>query len=78
MQKRPKQTAVPRPGNRDQNVNKHLLALVGLAAVWIGIFVVVLVEHARSWARLLPAVGVVFILYAAYVTWRVIRYKRSR
>jgi hypothetical protein len=66
----------PRPPATGQ---KHLLALVIALAVWVVIFALVLLEHARSWARLLPALFVIIVVYGAFVTAKLIKEnKQSR
>jgi hypothetical protein len=70
----PPNRSVPRPpAHAPITPKQHLWLLVGLLAFWLCLFVLVLIEHARSWARLLPVIGVVIILYGAYVTRKIIK-----
>lgn len=57
---------------------KHLQMLVTLLAVWVGLFVIVLLEHGRSWAKLLPMLFVVILIYGAFVTGRLIKESSNR
>ena len=71
----PRRPAAPQPpppatGFTPKN---HLWLLLGLLGFWIFMFVLVLIENARSWARLLPMVGVVIILYGVFVTRKIIK-----
>jgi hypothetical protein len=64
--------------NRSDDLNGRLKTLVLVAVAWVILFVLVLAEHARSWARLLPMIGVVWFLYAAYATWKYFTDKRNQ
>jgi hypothetical protein len=46
--------------------------LVALLAAWLILFLLVLLEHAREWTRLLPVLFVVLIVYGAVVTRKII------
>jgi uncharacterized membrane protein YbhN (UPF0104 family) len=63
--------------DRSGALNRRLKILIAAAVFWILLFIVVLAEHARSWARLLPVVGVVWVCYAAYATWKFFTDKRN-
>lgn len=56
--------------NRHDDLNKRLKLLIGVLVLWLALFVLVMAEHARSWARLLPVVGVLWFVYGAYATWK--------
>lgn len=64
----------PVPSRKTQ-INHHLKVLVAIAVFWLVLLIIVLVEHARSWARLLPVIGLVLVLYAVYATVKVIQTK---
>jgi hypothetical protein len=50
----------------------HLKTLIIALVVWLGLFLIVLLEHGRSWAKLLPMLFIGIVVYGAYVTWKLI------
>jgi hypothetical protein len=52
---------------------RHLTMLCFLLAGWLLLFALVLLEHARSWARLLPVLFVVLVVYGAMITRKIIK-----
>jgi hypothetical protein len=63
---------------RNAEIARYLKVLIGIAGFWLFLFVIVLFEHARSWAKLLPVIGVVFIAYAVYATRSILKLKQKR
>lgn len=61
------------PKKTPQSNSRHFMVLAVLGGFWLLVFLAVLVEHARSWAKLLPLIGVLFILYAAFATIQVLK-----
>lgn len=51
-------------------LKRRVQLMIYVAIGWLALFVLVLAEHARSWARLLPMIGVLWFLYGAYATWK--------
>jgi hypothetical protein len=68
----PRFTTPPRPPQRGWSNKRHLTVLVALLAAWLILFLLVLLEHAREWTRLLPVLFVVLIVYGAVVTRKII------
>lgn len=54
-----------------KEVDKHFKVLIFASLFWLIAFVFVLIEHAKSWAMLLPVVGAAIIVYAGYATWKI-------
>lgn len=73
----PSNRPAARPAQQAWTGRSHIKALVIALAVWIGLFLIVLLEHGRSWAKLLPLLFVIIVLYGVYATWALIR-ERSR
>jgi hypothetical protein len=72
MKKQPSPPPSPRPQPQGWSGHSHLKTLVISLAVWLGLFLIVLLEHGRSWAKLLPMLFVIIVVYGAYVTWRLL------
>lgn len=56
----------------------HLKTLIIALVVWLGLFMLVLFEHGRSWAKLLPMLFIVIVVYGAYVTWKLVTENNQR
>lgn len=59
----------PAPEPKDRSIQ----ILIGIAIVWASIFVLTLETHSRITTRLLPIVGVIFIGYLIYCTYKLLR-----
>jgi hypothetical protein len=73
MNKRSSPPTLQRRQPRGWHPRVHLKALVISLAVWVGLFVIVLLEHGRSWAKLLPMLFVGIVFYGAFVTWKLLQ-----
>jgi len=65
-----KPAATPPP---DKPKDRSIPILVGIAIVWAIIFILTLETHSRITTRLLPIVGVIFLIYGVYCTYKLLR-----
>lgn len=66
MAKEPSKNGTPK--SNDPAIKKHFKILVGIAAAWLLLFVLMLIEKEAEVRAVLPIVGLVFIIYLVYAT----------
>ncbi len=68
----------PQKVTAPNDANRHLKILIAIGLFWLVAFGIVMIEHARSWARLLPLIAIAFVAYGIYATVKIFRNKRNQ
>jgi hypothetical protein len=58
----------PEPQPQRNDVNYHMKVLMGIALVWLAVFIFVITEHAGGVRMMLPVIGLGFVIYLIYAT----------
>lgn len=71
MKKKPTPTPPTPEPKKESDILMNRLLIIG--SFWIILFIITIIWHSRTTARLIPIVGVIGVAYAAFVSYRLLK-----